>query len=185
MRALGLGLSVAGLLVMTSGPMDAAIRYPLTLTLDARFASGVTTITSKVTIKVVRVMDDAPRTRVSDALKFGGYPNFVKALRPLPPLGSIETQSAKTPIRYVREDQDGASSRLVLVADAPLFFLGKPSKSKAGYELTVVDLRLDGQGKVTGQMAGAARVKPSPDGGVLLDDYADALIQLEGTVGQK
>ncbi len=130
-------------------------------------------------------MNDAVRTRVTDALLHGGYLNFVTGLSHLPPLGSVETQSAKVRLRYVREEQDGTTSRLVLVADSPLFFLSKdPSKARAGYQLTVLDLRLDDKGGVTGQMAGAARVKPAGDGNVQLDDYAEALVQLTGTQGQ-
>jgi hypothetical protein len=81
-------------------------------------------------------------------------------------------------IRYAHEQKESAGRRLVLIADRPLFFLGgDPAKSKAGYELTVVELRFDAQGGVTGTMAGAARVKPSPNGPVL-NDYAEAPVRL-------
>ena len=53
-----------------------------------------------------------------------------------------------------------------------------PTKARAGYELTVVDLRLDDKGAGTGTMAGAARVKPAPGGAVILDDYAEAPVEL-------
>jgi len=33
-------------------------------------------------------------------------------------------------------------------------------------------------------MAGAARVKPAPDGGVIVDDYAEAPVQLTGSIGK-
>jgi hypothetical protein len=183
MRASAL-LSVASLLVL-SGQMHAAVQYPLTVSLDAQVTSGVTTITSKVTVRVTGQMNDNQRKRVSDAFKYGGYANFLNTLRPLPVMGMVETQSGKVEIRYTREEQDGGGSRLVLVADRPLFFLsGASEKGKAGYELTVVDLRIDAGGAVTGQMAGAARVKPAPDGTVVLDDYAEAPIQLKGQIGK-
>jgi hypothetical protein len=183
MRAFLLASSVAGLLL--TGPLHAAIQYPLAVTLDAQFKSGVTSVTSKVTISVDRPMVDALRTRVTDALKYGGYPNFLNTLRPLPQVGSIETQSAKVVVRYTREEQDGAGSRLVLVADRPLFFLsGDQTKAKAGFELTIVDLRFDGQGGITGQLAGAARVKPAPDGSVILDTYAEEPVQLKASAGK-
>jgi hypothetical protein len=178
------GLAVAGCLVAASGPLHAALQYPLTLTLDARLTVGVTTVTSKLTIRVSRAMDGFSLTRAQDALKHGGYPNFLNALRILPAVGDIATQSAKATVRYAREQQDGATTRLVLVADTPLFFLNAdPSKARAGYHLTVVELRVDEQGNVTGQMAGAARVKPVPDGGVVLDDYTEELVQLTGKIG--
>ncbi len=71
-----------------------------------------------------------------------------------------------------------------MIADRPLFFLpGAAEKSKAGFDLTVVELRLNGKGGVTGQMSGAARVRPSPDGTVLLDTHSDELVQLKGRGG--
>ena len=183
MRALILALPVAGLLVMGTGATGAPLKYPLTVTLDASVTSGATTVTSKVTIQVTRQMSDPTRTRANDSLKYSGFPGFVNALRPLVSVGSIETQSNSVPIRYTREEQDGAATRLLLIADRPVFFLvPDPTKSRAGFELTVVDLRFDGQGGVTGQMAGAAKVKPSSDG-VALEDYAEALVVLKGRVG--
>ena len=183
MRAWILALPVASLLVMSTGANEAALTYPLSVTLDASVKSGVTTITSKVTIQVTRQMSDPTRTRANDSLKFSGFPGFVNALRPLVSVGSIETQSNSVPIRYTREEQDGAATRLLLIADRPVFFLGPdPTKSRAGFELTVVELRFDGQGGVTGQMAGAAKVRPS-SGGVELEDYAEALVALTGRVG--
>lgn len=185
MRTFGLGLLLAGILILETGPTHAAVQYPLALTLDARLEAGVTTIASKITVRVDRPMDDRRRIEVTDALKYGGYGNFVNALRPQPPLGSIETQSAKVDIRYTREEQDGPATRLIVVADRPLFFVSvDPTKSRAGYQLTLVDLRFDGSGGVTGQMAGAARVKPGPEGSVVLDDYAETLVQLTGRLNR-
>ena len=123
-------------------------------------------------------MNETFRTRVTDALKFGGYPKFLPALRLLPVIGTIEVGERKVEVKYVREEKREKGIRLVLVADRPLFFLSDPSKARAGYELTVVDLSLDAQGAGTGTMAGAARVKPTPEGGVVLDDFAETPVEL-------
>jgi hypothetical protein len=171
--------------MLWAAPPTGAVEYPLTLVVDAQLKSGVTTITSKLTIRVDRLMQEEYRKRVSDALKFGGYPNFLKTLRPLPVFGSIESQSQKVEVRYAHEEADGANRRLVLIADRPLFFINAdPAKNKAGYELTMVELRFDPKGAVTGVMAGAARVKPSPTSEVILDDFATSLVELKGTVGK-
>lgn len=171
--------------VCGAGQARAAGDYPLTLVLDAQAKGETTTITSKVTIRVDRLMEESRRTRVTDALKYGGYINFFNALRPLPPVGAIELDKRKVELRYAREQRDETGRRLVLVADRPLFFISADQKkARAGYELTVVDLRIDPQGGVSGTMAGAARVKPTPDGGVLLDDFADVPVQLTGRTGR-
>jgi len=83
------------------------------------------------------------------------------------------------PPAYPIESVGRALRLLTLVADRPLFFLGADAaKSRAGYELTIVDLRIDEQGAGTGTMTGAARVKPGPDGSVILDDFAEAPVEL-------
>jgi hypothetical protein len=172
-------------IVVSGGAAVAALTYPLTLTLDARAKSEITTVTSKVSIRVDRVLADAPYKRVTDALRYGGYPNFLNTLRGLPVIGTITLGTRKVELRYAHESQEQAKPRLVLVADRPLFFLGnEPSKSRAGYELTIVELLFDDKGGATGRMAGAARVKPSGDGGVTLDDFADVEVQLSTTSGK-
>ena len=182
MRSFGLVSLVAGLVALVTLPTRAAVQYPLNLTVDAQGKMGATTITSKLTIKVDRPMEDSRRTRVADALQHGGYPNALNTLRPLPAIGSIASQAKTVDVKYTREEKDGS---LIIIGDRPLFFLSPdPTKGKPGYELTVITLRFDGKGGVTGQMSGAARVKPSPDGGVILDDYAEDLVQLKGQLGK-
>jgi hypothetical protein len=152
--------------------------YPMTLTLDAKLGGEVTTVASTVTVAVNRLMEESRRTRVTDALTYSGYGNFLTTLRTLPPIGTITVNKKSVEIRYAREQPQESGRRLVLIADRPLFFLsGDATKNRAGFELTVVELRFDAQGVVTGTMAGAARVKPSPDGPVLTD-YSEAPVQL-------
>ena len=168
---------VACLLVAWVGTVQAA-DYPLTLTASAQVVNGPTTVTSMLTVRVDRLMAEMNRTTVTDALKFGGYGNFLPALRKLPVVGTVEFNGRKVELRYAREQKTDKGRRLTLVADTPLFFLGEATKARAGYELTVVDVTLDDKSAGTGTMAGAARVKPTPDGGVILDDFAAELVQL-------
>jgi hypothetical protein len=159
--------------------VQGASDYPLVLTLDAvaKTTAG-TGITSAVTIEVARLMEETLRKRVTDALTYGGYPKFVPALRALPSIGTIGAGKRVVTIRYAREEQGPEGRRLVLVADRPLFFLAAdPQRSRAGYELTIVELQFDSEGRVTGTIAGAARVKTSPDGPVL-DDFGEAPVRL-------
>jgi hypothetical protein len=163
----------------SGGALSAEGDYPLTLLVDARAKTETTTITSIVTIHVDRLMEESRRKRVADALKHGGYPTFLPALRALPAIGAITLEKRMVDLKYAQESRDEKGRRLVLVADRPLFFLGnEQAKARAGYELTVVDLRFDAKGGVTGSMMGAARVKPTGDGGVDVDDYTDLSVQL-------
>ena len=155
-----------------------ATDYPLTLGAAAQVTKGATTVTTTFTIHVDREMNETFRSRVMDALKFGGYPKFLSALRSLPPIGTIALEGRSVEVRYAREEPREKGSRLVLVADRPLFFLADPTKARAGYELTMVELMLDAKGAGTGTMTGAARVKPTPDGGLVVDVFEDAPVQL-------
>jgi hypothetical protein len=176
------------LLVATVAASDAtsaqsASGYPLVLMLNAQAKAGATTISSVVSIRVDQPMPAFRRTKVLEALKYGGYPEFLKTLRALAPIGSIKIEAREVELRYMHEEMTTPGRRLVLVADRPLFFLKREEdKKRAGYELTMVELRFDEAGGVTGTMTGAARVRPSPqgDGGIVLDDYAEAPVQLSG-----
>ena len=171
--------SAAALVAWAVGLSAGAGTYPLTLTLDAQAKTANANVTSSVTIHVDRLMEENRRARVADALKRGGYPNFLPALRALPRVGTIAVGSRTVDIKYAREQPDDDGHRLVLVADRPLFFLGgDPAKGHEGYQLTVVDLHFDARGGVTGTMAGAAKVKPGPDSTPVLDDYAEAPVEL-------
>jgi hypothetical protein len=163
-----------------SGQAPAASPYPLTQAFDAKVESNETSITTVVTIRVNRLMEESRWKRVTDALKFGGYGQFFTTLRGLPAVGTIELRARKANFQYAREEKTADGRRLVLVADSPLFFLGETTKSRAGYELTIVELFFnDAKGSVTGTMTGAAKVKPSPSG-VQLDDFADVRVILTG-----
>jgi hypothetical protein len=161
------------------GGLLAADGYPRTIVASAKVVNGATTVTSQVTIKVNRLVEPARRDRVINGLKANGYQGFMDALRPLPTIGSIATQSNEVMVRYAWETEAEGKKRLIVVADKPLFFLaGDAAKTKAGFELTFVELVFDAKGGATGTMAGAARVKPAPNDGIVLQDFATEPVQL-------
>jgi hypothetical protein len=169
------------MILCQSGSARAAFTYPLTLNAEATARTEATVVTSRMTIRVDRLMEESRRKRVVDALTHGGYSGFLNALRALPPVGKIEVESRSVQIRYALEQQEGEGRKLVLVADRPLFFFGGRDKPRAGYELTLVELQFEAEGVVTGRMMGAARVKPSP-AGVVVDDFAVAPVQLKARI---
>ena len=84
-------------------------------------------------------------------------------------------------IRYAREKVEAGVRTIVVVTEKPVLFLGggrDNAKPRAGYEVAVLQIQLDGTGRGRGTMAGAARVRPNGDGGVLIDDYAEEPIGL-------
>jgi hypothetical protein len=154
--------------------------YPMTLLAKAELAQANSAITATFTIHLEGLMPDLTYKIVADALKFGGYPNFLPALRKLPPIGYVELGKTRTEIKYARVRP--ADSHLIIGTDRPIFFVGggapAEAKRRAGYEVGIIDLEFDAKGNGHGLMAAAARIKPGPDGGVMIDDYLDTPIKV-------
>jgi hypothetical protein len=133
-------------------------------------------------VRLRRITPEFDRKAVETALKEGGYPRFLTAIRNAPEVGQLVLGGgAPVAIRYARERTDAKGRSVIVVTDKPAFFIGggrAESAPRKGYEVAVVEIRIDPKGVGTGSMAGAARVRPDGDGGVLLDDYADELITL-------
>jgi hypothetical protein len=166
-------------LICFAAPGHAANGYPRKVIAEATAASGPNKITAVVTILIDRLVEPSRRQRVLDGLKYNGYQGFMDALRPLPVIGSITTPNGNVKVRYAWETPVETKKRLIVVADKPLFFLpGESQPSRAGYQLTFVELLFDESGAATGTMSGAARVKPAPDG-IVLDDFAAVPVTLK------
>ena len=149
-------------------------------TAQAKTASSA--VSGALVMRVSRYTPDFDRKTVEEALRLGGYPRFLTALRNAPEVGQL-TLADGPPyvIRYARDKAVGAGREIVLVTDRPVFFVGSArtdAKPRAGYEVAVIQIQVDGAGRGKGTMAAAARVRPDGTGGVLLDDYADALIEV-------
>ena len=120
---------------------------------------------------------------MSDALAQGGYSGFLQALRASPAIGTVDLgDGTKFTIRWARENVTEKGRDISVVTDKPLYFVGggRPdAKSRAGYEIAVVQMSVDNSGIGTaGTLAAAAKVKPDGKGGVVLDDYAEQPIKL-------
>jgi hypothetical protein len=133
-------------------------------------------------IHIDRYTPDADRTAVETALKQGGYASFLNALRKAPEVGRVQVGERQFPIRWSRQTshKDGGRT-IVVVTDTPIFYVGGGSadaKPRAGYDVGLIQMTVDGVGFGSGTMAGAARIRPGGDAGVQVDDYADEPIKL-------
>ena len=160
---------------------------PETFSANAQAKAGAGSVAATIQIQIQRYTPDFDRTAVETALKQGGYPGFVTALRKAPEVGSVTVGDQKFPIRWAREQKTDKGRTIVVVTDKPVFFVGggrTEAKPRAGYEVAVIQLMVDEIGLGTGSMAAAARVKPGGETGVQIDDYADEPIKLV-TVSRK
>jgi len=154
---------------------------PETFTATAEVKAATGAITAAIQIHIRRYTPDFDRTAVETALKSGGYPAFLTALRKAPEVGSVAVGDRKFPIRWAREQKSANGRTIVVVTDAPVFFVGggrTDAKPRAGYEVAVIQLLVDDIGVGSGTMAAATRVKPGGESGVQIDDYADQPITL-------
>ena len=163
-----------------------AAHQPEVFTGTAQIKNATGAISGTLEVRLRRVTPEFDRNAVETALKQGGYPQFLTAIRGAPEVGQLVLGGgAPFAIRYARERIDADGRRLVLVTGKPVFFVGGARAdanlaARKGYEVAVIELRVDSKGAGTGSMAAAARVRPDGDGGVLLDDFAENLIALSG-----
>jgi hypothetical protein len=154
---------------------------PETFSANAQVKAAAGAIAATIQIHIQRYTPDFDRTAVETALKGGGYPAFLTALRKAPEVGSVAVGDQKFPIRWAREQKTAKGRTIVVVTDTPVFFVGggrTDAKPRAGYEVAVIQLLVDDVGLGSGTMAAAARVKPGGETGVQIDDYADEPIKL-------
>jgi len=135
-----------------------------------------------VDIKVDKYSRDADRDVMTNALKTGGYPALLTAVRNAPAVGTVTIGKDTYTIRWAREQRSGENKRTIsIVTDKPMYFVGGGNvnaKPRAGYELAVVQFDIDDAGVGQGTMAAAARIKPGGPNGFIIDDYADQPIKL-------
>ena len=157
-----------------------AAHQPEVITGTAQAKNATGSVSGTLEIRLRRVTPEFDRKAVETALKEGGYPRFLTAIRSAPEVGQLVLGGGPPiAIRYARERVDANGRSVVLVTDKPAYFVGggrAESAPRKGYEVGVITIQLDGKGAGSGSMAGAARVRPDGDGGVLLDDYAEELI---------
>ena len=81
-------------------------------------------VTLKMVIRIDRYTPEHDRTTMTDGLKYGGYPGFLKALRAAPAAGSLAVAGRRYVIRWARQVPQGADRTISLVTDKPVFFIG-------------------------------------------------------------
>src|SRR4029450_11320928 len=160
---------------------------PETFNATAQVRGTLGVAAANIQVVLQRYTPEAQRTALGDARETGGYPAFLTALRRASDVGYVEHGTSKFTIRYARDIKIGTRRRIDVVTDRPIYFVGGDApgaKSPAGFEVAVLRMELDEVGLGSGVMAAAARLKPAPENGVQIDDYAEQPIKL-GTGARK
>ena len=154
---------------------------PETFRANAQVTGSTGAAAATIVIRVDRYVADHDQTAIRGALKAGGYPAFLTALRAAPALGEVTLGDQKFTVRWATQEPVKNGRRIVVVTDKPVFFAGGGAvnpKPREGYEVAVLHFNIDDAQLGTGEMAAAARVKPGGTTGVVIDDYAEKPIKL-------
>jgi hypothetical protein len=174
---------LACLVLMTAASnAQRVMTAPETFTANAHVKGPVGAAVAVIQIHIQQYSPDHERTAVESALKFGGYPAFLTALRKAQEVGYVTHGDQKYAIRFARELKTATGRTIAVVTDRPIFFVGGgaiDAKPRAGYEVAVIQMTMDAAGLGRGTMAAAARVKPGGETGVQIDDYAVDPVKLE------
>jgi len=159
---------------------------PEEFSINAQTAGEGGALASQFVVAIDRYNTDKERDVLATALKQGGYPAFLPALRKSPLVGHIKAGKQQFDIRYAYQREatttaTGGGRTIVVVTDKPVYFVGGgavQAKAREGYEVAVAQFEVDEVGLGKGTMAMAARVKPGGAAGVEIDDYAEKPVQL-------
>ena len=174
-----LWVAIMSMTVMVLGQTE--IKPPETFTANAQALGRNAGASAEVTIQIDQYTSDADRATIQEALRVGGFPGFLPALRSAPEVGYVEMNGRKTKVRWARQEPTDKGRTITIVTESPLAFVGGAAvdaKPRKGYEVAVIRLDVDQIGLGTGSMAAAARVRPGGPTGVQIDDYAENPLKL-------
>ena len=154
-------------------PSDTPVQFSATVQATGPLGSIATT----VQIHITQYTEERDRQALLAALVKNGYQTFLPALRKVPTVGYVQIKEQKWILKWAHQQTSDKGQTVTVATDQPIFFVGGGSaneKPRAGYEMAIIRLEVDGIGMGKGTMAAPARVKPAGDGqGVVVDDYAD------------
>src|SRR4051812_48830773 len=83
------------------------------------------TVTVTMTITIDRYTPEHARVTMTDALRHGGYPGFLRALRDAPRAGSLTVAGETFVIRWARQVPNETGRTISIVTETPVFFVGR------------------------------------------------------------
>ena len=142
--------------------------------------------TAPVTISLDRMLTTAERDILLAAFKSGDAAALKKALTAQQTLGYVEGgNKVKVPVKFAFPRSTGGGKIVTIVCNEPIVHIGGDvpnAKPKAGYDLAYVLLVLDADGKGTGEVAPAAKLKIRDDGALVTEDYGAETVWLKDVV---
>ena len=136
---------------------------------------------SQVEITVNTYTTDAARDRLVDVFRTDGETALLRALQNERPVGSIRTPgSLAYDLRYARElPGEEGGRRLILATDRPIGFSEARNNPRTlDYPFTLIELRLDREGRGEGRLSLATKLTLN-DNVLVIENYADQPVMLK------
>jgi hypothetical protein len=171
-------------------PALAQLRTPLKLTAYAvnMAATRPAAQASIVDIRIDRWSSDQERQMLRDTLRAQGADNLLGALQKTPRVGFIRTpDSVAWDIHYARMmPGDDGGTRILLGTDRRMSFWELTNRERSvDYPFTIIEIRLDRNGKGEGRMSIATKVTADDEGDIHLEDYSAEPVRLQNVQVRK
>jgi hypothetical protein len=131
---------------------------------------------SVVDLTITRWSTDDERQDLIKIFRMNGSDALFDALQDADSVGSLRTpDSAAWDLHYaIQIPLEGGGRRIILATDRPIGFWEVYENSRSvSYPFTLIEIRLDDDGRGEGRMSVATRVELSPDGKqIQLEDYS-------------
>ncbi|MDQ3348120.1 MAG: hypothetical protein M3545_09150 [Acidobacteriota bacterium] len=136
---------------------------------------------SQVEITVNAYTTDAARDRLMEVFRKDGEAALLRALQNERSVGSIRAPgSLAYDLRYARElPGEEGGRRLILATDRPIGFAEARNNPRTlDYPFTLIELRLDGEGRGEGRLSIATKLTLN-DNVLVIENYADQPVMLK------
>ena len=136
---------------------------------------------------IERWSTDSERDRLMEIFKSKGPDGLLEALRDLPRVGYLRTpDSIGYDLRYARQmPGEDRVRRIVLITDRPIGFWEATNRPRTiDYPFTLVEMRLNGDGRGEGKLSIATKITLNGDV-LVLEDYANQPVMLNDIRKQK
>jgi hypothetical protein len=181
----GLAVVTAVLAVASAGASAQSKKKasgPETFNGKAKVGTSTAVADATFSVHIDQYTPDKDLKAMEQALQANGSDGFVEALRKAPVAGHLKIGDKSFTIRWARQRETSKGGRTIsIVTDAPVFFVGAglpDAKPRAGFDVAVAKMNIDSAGLGEGTIAFAARVKPSGETGVDIQDYAAEPVKL-------
>lgn len=178
-----------------AGPRTAGAQAPLEQSLPQRFtavAANLSNIRIGPTVQTIQIVitrwsTDGEVDRLLTTLKERGEKALLGELQKMPKVGSFRTpNSLAYDLRFARQMPWGDGGRRIFIAtDRYINFWELANQSRTlEYPFTLIEMRLDHQGKGEGKLSVATKVMADGDQ-LVLEDYANQPVMLTKVTQEK